>query len=132
MPTTAVSGCGSTATPQTSAPSTGAIRFRRFRCGERAQFFNPACQAWALGITDIELVPAHHVAARPHAGHQLHTNAETFEQAGSPNHILRDRPLVAVLLDATVLQSPDRPIVTGEHDPSQQTIEMELAVLIDR
>ena len=82
----------------------------------------------ARGIADIELIPARHVAPGPSARPPGAHPTETLEQTGSTDHVLRNCPLVSVLLDATVLQTSKPLIVAGEHDSVQETIEMGFAV----
>jgi hypothetical protein len=89
-----------------------------------AQFLDRAGEPRAVGVGEIELIPADQVSTWPlQTKDQPHAQPEPLEKSCSADHVLMNNPRVFDALGAELLETAEAAVVGRTHFASDESIE---------
>jgi hypothetical protein len=80
-----------------------------------------------IGIADIQLIPDRNVSSAAAPEKKFDGDAESLEEARTPDHVRRDDPTGAAFLRTKLLEAAHGLAISRENATAQQTIQAQFA-----
>jgi hypothetical protein len=80
-----------------------------------------------IGIADIQLIPRRNVPSAATSEEKSDGEAESLEEARTPDHVFRDDPTGTAFFCTKLLETADGMAISREDATAQQTIQAQFA-----